>query len=144
MAGEPGKADIVNVAVPSITAAGNRRFGIFAARNKAWPIGASTNTATNRLTPPYVTRAPANTTASTDRLGPSFSVMNFAIAVTEPLSSISFPNSAPSRKSGKNCAMKSAAELMKVCVQLARSGSPEKAAAINAATGASPSTDQPR
>ena len=32
--------------------------------------------------------------------------MKLAIAATEPLSSISLPNSAPSRNSGKNCAMK--------------------------------------
>ena len=35
--------------------------------------------------------------------------MKFAIAATEPLSSISLPNSAPSRNSGKNCARKPAA-----------------------------------
>ena len=40
------------------------------------------------------------------RRGPSFSVMNLAIAATEPLSSISLPNRAPSRKIGKNCAIK--------------------------------------
>jgi hypothetical protein len=52
IAGVPGKADIVKVAVPSITAPGSKRFGTSAARNRAWPIGASTNIATNTLTPP--------------------------------------------------------------------------------------------
>ena len=52
IAGVPGSADIVKVAVPSITAPGSSRFGMLAARNSAWPIGASTNIATNRLTPP--------------------------------------------------------------------------------------------
>ncbi len=66
------------------------------------------------------------------------------MALTEPLSSISLPNSAPSRNSGKNCATKRAALPMKVCVQCASSGSPAKAAAISAAAGASSSTDQPR
>ena len=45
-------ADMVNVAVPSMTAPGNRRFGMSAARNSACPMGAITNIATNRLTPP--------------------------------------------------------------------------------------------
>ncbi len=52
MAGVPGKADIVKVEVPSATVAGIKRLGIWAVRNRAWAIGASTNTATNRLTPP--------------------------------------------------------------------------------------------
>ena len=34
------------------TAAGSSRLGMSAARNSAWPIGAMTNMATNRLTPP--------------------------------------------------------------------------------------------
>jgi hypothetical protein len=50
IAGVPGKADIVKVAVPSMIATGTSRFGIFAARKSACAIGASTNTATNRLT----------------------------------------------------------------------------------------------
>ena len=70
--------------------------------------------------------------------------MKRAIAETEPLSSISLPNSAPSRNSGKNCAMKRAALPMKVCVQWASSGSREMAAASSAAAGASSSTLQPR
>src|SRR6476469_6129896 len=67
-----------------------------------------------------------------------------AIAETEPLSSMSFPNKAPSRNSGKNCARKVAALNMKVWVQLASSGSPAKAAVSSAAAGASSSTLQPR
>src|SRR5207344_3356744 len=67
-----------------------------------------------------------------------------AIAETEPLSSMSLPNRAPSRKSGKNCARKVAALNMKVWVQLASSGSPANAAASSAAAGASSSTLQPR
>ena len=70
--------------------------------------------------------------------------MNAAIASTEPLSSISFPNSAPSRKIGKNWAMKPAAADMKVSVQCASNGSPENAATTSAAAGASSSTLQPR
>ena len=70
--------------------------------------------------------------------------MKFAIAATEPLSSISLPNSAPSRNSGKNCARKPAALPMKVWVQWASSGSRENSAAIRAASGASSSTLQPR
>ena len=56
-------------------------------------------------------------TASTERLGPSLTVMKLAMALTDPLSSISLPNSAPSRNSGKNCARNCAALPMKVCVQ---------------------------
>ncbi len=52
MAGVPGSADIVNVDVPSATAAGIRRFGMLASRNSACAIGTSTKNATNRLTPP--------------------------------------------------------------------------------------------
>jgi len=52
IAGEPGSPDIVKVVVPSITAPGSSRFGMLAARNSACPIGASTNIATKRLTPP--------------------------------------------------------------------------------------------
>ena len=70
--------------------------------------------------------------------------MKAAIADTDPLSSISFPNSAPSRKIGKNWAMKPAAPDMKVIVQCASSGSPENSATSSAATGASSSTLQPR
>src|ERR1700728_3589119 len=70
--------------------------------------------------------------------------MKLAIAATEPLSSISLPNNAPSRNSGKNCARKPAALLMKVWVQCASSGSCENRAAIKAARGASSSTLQPR
>src|SRR5262245_4238520 len=69
--------------------------------------------------------------------------MKLAMAETEPLSSISLPNRAPSRNNGKNCARKVAAAVMKVCVQVASSGSPAKAAA-RAAAGASSSTLQPR
>jgi hypothetical protein len=52
IAGVPGRADIVNVEVPSAIAAGISRRGMAAARNSAWAIGASTKNATNRLTPP--------------------------------------------------------------------------------------------
>ena len=70
--------------------------------------------------------------------------MKSAIAVTDPLSSISLPKTAPSRNSGKNCRMKPAAEPMNVTVQFASSGSLAASATINAATGASTSTLQPR
>src|SRR3984957_2247905 len=64
--------------------------------------------------------------------------------VTEPLSSISLPNSAPSKKIGKNWARKRAVPPMKVWVQWASSGSPAKRAATSAAAGASSSTLQLR
>jgi len=51
------------------------------------------------------------------------------------LSSISLPNSAPSRNSGKNCARKLAALSMKLWVQWASKGSRENIAAIKAASG---------
>src|SRR3954469_10425895 len=78
------------------------------------------------------------------RCVPSRPDIHAAIAPTAPLSSISLPNSAPSRNSGKKDATKRAAEPMKVWVQCASSGSPAKAAATSAAAGASSSTDQPR
>ncbi len=52
IAGVPGSAVIVNVEVPSAIAAGMRRPGMFAARNRACAIGPSTKNATKRLTPP--------------------------------------------------------------------------------------------
>ena len=70
--------------------------------------------------------------------------MKTAIAVTDPLSSMSLPNTAPSRNSGKNCAINPAAAPMNVFVQCASSGSPAAIAAINAAPGARISTLQPR
>src|SRR5262245_16129083 len=78
------------------------------------------------------------------RSEPSVSVMKRAMTSTDPLSSISLPNSAPSRKSGKNRARNSAAPPMKVWVQWASSGAPEKAAATSAAPGASKRMLQPR
>src|SRR5262249_39057724 len=70
--------------------------------------------------------------------------MKWAMAWTDPLSSMSLPNSAPSRKIGKNCAMNCAALPMKVGVQWASGGSRENAAATIATAGASRSTLQPR
>src|SRR5215470_5491171 len=70
--------------------------------------------------------------------------MKLAIAWTDPLSSISLPNSAPSRNIGKNCAMNCAALPMNVCVQWASRGSPANAAATIATAGARRSTLQPR
>ena len=50
--GVPGIADIVKVAVPSMTAAGISRRGMLAARKRFCAMGAMTKNATNRLTPP--------------------------------------------------------------------------------------------
>ena len=68
---------MVKVEVPSTIAAGIRRRGIPEARNTRCAIGARTKNATKRLTPPYVTNAPARTTASMARFCPSRFVMNF-------------------------------------------------------------------
>src|SRR3954453_22507680 len=78
------------------------------------------------------------------RRSPSRSRRKSAIAETEPLSSMSLPNKAPSRNNGKNCPGKVAPLNIKVWVRLASSGSPAKAAASRAAAGASSSTLQPR
>ena len=75
MEGVPGIADMVKVEVPSAIAAGISRRGTPAERNNSVAIGARTKKATNRLTPPYVTIAPASTTARIARCGPSLSVM---------------------------------------------------------------------
>ena len=74
----------------------------------------------------------------------SGSVTAIAAYMTEPLSSINFPNSAPSRKIGKNCMMNCAALAMNVWVQCASSGWPDSSAAIIAAPGASSKMLQPR
>src|SRR5215471_10644770 len=144
MAGVPGIADMVNVDVPRAIAAGISRCGMFAARNNSRAIGAKTKKATKRLTPPYVTSAPASTTARIARRCPSLALMKWAMAWTDPLSSMSLPNSAPSRNIGKNCAMNCAALPMNVCVQWASRGSPAKAAATIATAGARRSTLHPR
>jgi hypothetical protein len=70
--------------------------------------------------------------------------MKRAIACTEPLSSMSLPNRAPRRNSGKNWARKRAAPPMKVWVQWASRGSAAAAAATSAAAGASRRMLQPR
>ena len=70
--------------------------------------------------------------------------MKAEMARTEPLSSISLPNSAPSRKIGKNWARNPAAAGMKVWVQCASTGSPATPAATKAAAGASNKTLHPR
>ena len=70
--------------------------------------------------------------------------MTLAMVDTDPLSSINFANTAPSRKSGKNWAMNLAALPMKVCVQWASNGSPDRRAVTIADSGARKSTLQPR
>jgi hypothetical protein len=117
IAGVPGSADIVKVIVPRAIAAGINRLGIPAARNRDCAIGTSTKNATNKLTPPKVTNAPASMTVNIAWRGPNRADMNSAIAATEPLSSISLPNRAPSRNIGKNCATNRDALSIKVCVQ---------------------------
>jgi hypothetical protein len=100
--GVPGRADMVNVEVPRTIAAGISRRGTAAARNSACAMGLSPKKATNRLTPPYVTNAPASTTERIARRSPRLLVMKSATADTERLSSMSFPKTAPRRKIGKN------------------------------------------
>jgi len=51
-AGVPGSADMVNVIVPSATAAGIKRGGMSAGLKSPCAIGTITKMATNRLTPP--------------------------------------------------------------------------------------------
>ena len=104
IAGVPGSADMVKVDVPSTIAAGISRRGISAARNKLLRHRRQHEKGDEQADPAIGDDAPASTTASIARLLPSRSVMNSAMAVTEPLSSMSLPNSAPSRNSGKNCA----------------------------------------
>ena len=77
-----------------------------------------------------------------DHLGSTNAVTDQAS--TDPLSSMSFPNSTTSRKIGKNCARNCVALPIKVCVQCARSGSWPAAAAASAAAGASTRMLQPR
>ncbi len=66
------------------------------------------------------------------------------MASADPLSSISLPKTAPSRKIGKNCDTKPAAPPMKIWVQDASKGCPAKAEASRAAAGATSRTLQPR
>ena len=145
IAGVPGSADIVNVIVPSAIAAGISRLRDVGRAEQRLCHRHQHEERDEQADAAVGDRArPASTTARIARCAPSRSVMNRAIAATEPLSSISLPKTAPSRNSGKNCRMKPAAAPMNVMVQLASSGSCAAAAAISAATGASTSTLQPR
>ena len=144
MAGVPGRAVIVKVKAPSAIAGGIRRCGTAACRNNAAATGNTAKATTKRLTPPYVSTAQASTTAITARVSPSRSVMPRAMESAAPLSSISLPKTPPSRKSGKKLMMKRPVPCMKVRVHLARSGSPENAAATIAAAGAANSRVKPR
>ena len=51
-----------------------------------------------------------------DRRGPSHALTDRAIDFAEPLSSISLPNTAPSKNSGKNEMMNSPVLVMKIWV----------------------------
>ena len=144
IAGVPGSAVIVKLKEPSAIAGGIRRCGTAACRKSASATGYRAKDTTKRLTPPYVSSAQASTTAITARAAPIRPVIARAIARAEPLSSISLPNTAPSRKSGKNWTMKRPAPLMSVWVQCASSGSPANAAATSAAEGAASSRLKPR
>ncbi len=59
-------------------------------------------------------------------LDPAFFGHRSAISVTKPLSSIILPNSAPCNNTGTNCAMKLAADQMKVCTPCVGSASPTR------------------
>jgi hypothetical protein len=70
--------------------------------------------------------------------------MKCAIALTEPLSSMSLPNSAPSKNKGKNWPMNVAVLDMNVCVQWASTGSLANTATTTVAAGAMSRMLQPR
>jgi hypothetical protein len=57
-------------------------------------------------TPPYVTKAPASTTASIARRAPSRSVMKRVMASIEPMSSIEFAEQCTKQKQGKELRQK--------------------------------------
>jgi hypothetical protein len=79
----------------------------------------------------------------TARASPSRPVIPRAMESAAPLSSMSLPNTPPSRNSGKKLVMKPPVPRIKVSVHLASSGSPEKAAAKIAAAGAANSNEKP-
>ena len=106
IAGVPGSADMVKVEVPSTIAAGISRRGIAAARNSVCAIGREHEERDEQADPAIGDDRAGEHDREHRALLPSRSVMNRATAVTEPLSSISLPNSAPSRNIGKNCARK--------------------------------------
>ena len=70
-------------------------------RNISAANGYTANTTTNSDTPPYVKIAPTKTIASIARCGPRIRMTAETIARAKPDSSMSFPNTAPSKKIGK-------------------------------------------
>ena len=144
IAGVPGSADMVKVEVPSATAAGISRLRNIGRTEQLLRHRHDHEKGDEQADAAIGDERPASTTASIARFHPQLLGHAVGDAVTEPLSSISLPKSAPSRNIGKNCATKPAAPPMKVWVQCASRGSPENSAATRAATGASSSTLQPR
>ena len=127
IAGVPGRADIVKVEVPSAIAAGIRRRGMSAARNSGLRHRRQHEEGDEQADAAIGDEGAGqhdrqDGAARPEPLGHEVG----RSPATEPLSSISLPNSAPSRNSGKNCARNCAALRMNVCVQCASSGSPEK------------------
>ena len=119
IAGVPGSADIVKVEVPKATVAGINRLGICRrAEQTACAIGAKHKERDEQADAAIGDqRASQHDSQYRSAAAPASRIMKSAIAATEPLSSISLPNRAPSRNIGKNCAIKRDALSIKVCVQ---------------------------
>jgi hypothetical protein len=106
IAGVPGRADIVKVEVPSAIVAGISRRGTPAELEQRLGHGRHHEDRDEEADAAIGDRGAGQYHRQHARPVPSFSVIQRAMAETEPLSSISLPKSAPSRNSGKNCAMK--------------------------------------
>ena len=143
--GDPGSASIVKVNAPSAMVAGSSRLGMSDARNSSAAKGYTANATTKRDTPPYVSTAQTSTTAAIACRGPVKRSIPLMIARAKPETSISFPNTAPSRNKGKYNLMNPAIRSRNRPEYMGRirAGS-VSATASSAATGANRITLAPR
>jgi hypothetical protein len=107
---------MVKVKAPSAIVPGISRLGRSAWRNSAAAMGYTANATTNSETPPYVSTAQASTMAKMARCAPSQATMACAMTRAAPEASMSLPNTAPSKNSGKNAITKPPSAGMNTCV----------------------------
>ena len=102
MASVPGRADMVKVELPSTIAAGQQPARDV--RGAEQPSGHGRQHEEGHEEADAAVGGAGAGQHHGERRAPRFFVMKAAIVSTAPLSSISLPNNAPSRNSGRNCA----------------------------------------
>ena len=142
--GVPGSADMVKVEVPSAIAAGISRRGTPATRNSDCAMGREHEERNEQADAAIGDEGAGehhgqNRAMDAQALAHDLGDGRDRAAILHELA-----EDGPEQKQRKELSEKAAAAPMKVCVQWARRGSPENAAAMSAAAGASKSTLQPR